>query len=67
MPFSQFIRIETIAGGTMATNREFIKAAHSRLSKAGKSARSRKWRHAWLRAGLAHKAKAETLHSAIMG
>lgn len=52
MQYAQYKRIETKAGGISATNREFIKAAHSVLSKQGKSRNCRINRHEWLRDGL---------------
>lgn len=55
MTWAQFQRIETLAGGIAATNRAFIRAAHSRLSREGKARRNREARHAWIRSGLAYR------------
>ena len=52
MLHSQFMRIETRAGGVSCTDREFIKAAHHLLSPEGRSRRQRALRHSWLRDGL---------------
>ena len=46
---SQFIRIETIAGGSLASNRSIIKALRSRLSVEGKSRSMRQVRHDLIR------------------
>jgi hypothetical protein len=58
MMYSQYLRIETKAGGVYCSDREFIKACHSILSKKGKSAARRATRHNWIRQGLKHKADA---------
>ena len=52
MIHTQAMRIESLAGGVAATNRQFIRAAHTLLSTKGKSAAMRKQRHEWLRGGL---------------
>ena len=52
MMHAQYCRIESIAGGCHCTNREFIRACHSRLNKLGKSHARREWRHAWIREGI---------------
>ncbi len=52
MMFAQYCRIETKAGGISATNRAFVRAAHSLLSNRGKSQQMRLMRHRWLREGL---------------
>ena len=52
MMHSQYLRIESLAGGVYASQREFIRAARSRLSPEGKSRGMREWRHEWLRDGL---------------
>lgn len=54
MPYSQYLRIETLAGGVGCTNREFIRSAHSLLVKVGRSRAQRDARHAWIRSGLAY-------------
>ncbi len=53
MQFGTYCRIEADAGGITCTDREFIKAAHGRLSTSGKSRTERTWRHLWLRDGVA--------------
>lgn len=54
MLFSQYVRIETRAGGLGCTNVEFIRAAHkSLLSQSRFHHLYRADRHAWLRDGLA--------------
>ena len=52
MMYLQYQRIESVAGGITCTPREFVKAAHSKLSKVGKRAEHREARHLWLREGL---------------
>ena len=51
MIYSQYLRIETKAGGVKCTDKQFIKACHSLLSDYGKSRKYRKNRHEWIRAG----------------
>ena len=53
MPFSQYCRIETKAGGAFCSDRAFIRAAHSLLTDNGKARDMRAARHAWIREGLA--------------
>jgi hypothetical protein len=53
MLFSQFVRIETLAGGKACSNRAFIRAARTKLSGQGKSFKARAIRHEWLKSGLA--------------
>jgi len=57
MNFAQYCRIESMAGGLSCSDREFIRAALTKLSAEGKSVGKRAWRHAWLRDGLAQKNK----------
>ena len=57
MTDGQFFRIDTIAGGSGASDRAFIRAAWSRLSAEGKSKEARALRHAWIRSGLAKRRK----------
>lgn len=52
MPYSQFLRIESMAGGTSCTNTAFIRACHSVLSDEGRTRKHRTWRHSWIRSGL---------------
>jgi hypothetical protein len=63
MTYSQYLRIETKAGGTSCTPRQFIKAAHTLLSERGKSHECRRDRHRWLRLGLAHLDNAQNLRT----
>lgn len=51
--FAQYLRVQNLAGGSSASNRRIIKAAHTRLSNAGKAYDARIARHAWLRSLLA--------------
>ena len=62
MPFAQFLRIETAAGGTASTNRQFIKAARTVLSSDSLGFAKRKARHSWLREGLALRTKVQRLN-----
>jgi len=54
MIYSQYLRIETKAGGTFCTNREFIRSARTLLLAEGKAHTMRLARRHWLRSGLAH-------------
>ena len=54
MLYSQYLRIETKAGGVFCTDKDFIKAARTLLTGRGKSNEKRAARHRWLRAGLSH-------------
>ena len=62
MLYSQYLRLETLAGGVTCTNKEFIKACHSVL-KNKFSREEREARHAWLRDGLAYLDKSRNLYS----
>ena len=53
MLYSQYLRIETIAGGVGCTDKQFIAACHS-LLKNKFSRAERNDRHAWIRDGLAY-------------
>lgn len=57
MKDAQYIRIERIAGGKSATNREFIRACRTRLNKHGKSRKLRTERQKWIIQGLRIKTK----------
>ena len=53
MPFAQFLRIETLAGGAGCSDRAFIRAAHTLLSPVSRvSGDARPHRHRWIRDGL---------------
>lgn len=54
MPYAQYQRIETKAGGVHCSPRDFIRAAHTLLADSAKTAANRKARHEWLRTGLAN-------------
>ena len=58
MMHSQYCRLESKAGGCLSSNRDFIRACHSVLTKKGRSYAARIRRHIWLRDGLAQKHKA---------
>lgn len=58
MTHAQFMRIETRAGGVAASNRQFIRAAHTLLSSDGRSAKQRDARKAWIKEGIALRVKA---------
>jgi hypothetical protein len=61
MQYSQYLRIESKAGGIFATSKDFVKAAHKVCNPRGKQRQHRELRHAWIRAGLEyhHQARAE--------
>jgi len=52
MMYSQYLRIETKAGGANCTSKDFIRAAYTVLASEGKTRQVRDLRHAWLREGL---------------
>lgn len=52
MIYSQYLRIESKAGGVFATRREIIRAARTMLSDYGKSRQARCNRHEWVREAL---------------
>lgn len=49
---SQFMRIERIAGGVNASNRDIVKAVHTRLTSNAKKRENRTGRHAIIIAAL---------------
>lgn len=61
MQYAQYERIETLAGGVNCTPRQFIKAAHTKLTEKGRSREMRTQRHAWLREGLSYNQSAKNL------
>jgi hypothetical protein len=52
MTFSQYCRIETAAGGTRCTNRQFIYAALQLVHDGGMRHEWRDMRHQWIKSGL---------------
>ena len=52
MIYSQYLRLETKAGGAACTDKQFIKACHTVLSDHGKSYKERMDRHNWIKQGL---------------
>ena len=48
MIYSQYLRIESKAGGVFATRRDIIRAARTMLSEYGKSRQARDNRHQWI-------------------
>ena len=52
MPYAQYLRIETAAGGVKASPCSFVRACHKRLSAAGRGRGCREQRHRWMRDGL---------------
>jgi len=65
MQHSQYLRIESLAGGVSCSNREFIRVARSKLSPAGKRRANRGFRHNWLRHGLIQLRSARNLYLGI--
>jgi hypothetical protein len=61
MMYSQYCRIESKAGGVTCTPRQFVRAAHSRITPAARRRAYRDARHAWLRDGLVHLQDAKAL------
>ena len=54
MMYSQYLRIETKAGGCFCTTREFIRTARTLLNSEGKARPMWLARRHWLRCGLSH-------------
>ena len=66
MIYSQYLRIETIAGGCTCTARGFIRAARSRLKPEYRIARkAREARQAWIKSGLAQLNKSKQQYQEI--
>lgn len=61
MPYSQYLRLETRAGGVGCTNKQFIKACHSVLKPCGRNHTQREARHEWIRSGLIYLNKSRNL------
>jgi hypothetical protein len=53
MLYSQYLRLETLAGGVGCTDKQFIAACHTYLKNKFSRA-ERDARHAWIRDGLAY-------------
>ena len=49
---SQYMRIESRAGGTTCTARQFVRACHEVLNPYGRGRALRDERHGWIKAGL---------------
>lgn len=52
MPYAQYLRIETEAGGVKSSPVAFVRACHKRLSATGRGYECRSMRHRWIRDGL---------------
>jgi hypothetical protein len=61
MLYSQYLRLETIAGGVGCTDKQFIAACHTFL-KNKFSREEREHRHAWIRDGLAYLNKSRNMY-----
>lgn len=55
MIYSQFLRIESSAGGKASSNRDFIKACYKLLNDEAKTRSKRAARHTWLKEGLSYR------------
>ena len=49
---SQYMRIESRAGGTQCSARDFVRACHEILNPLGRGRALRDERHGWIKAGL---------------
>lgn len=65
MYHGQYQRIESKAGGVGCTARQFIRAAHSKLSPIGRSRAQRSERHEWLRHGLEQLTESRALYRRV--
>jgi hypothetical protein len=63
MLFSQYCRIETLAGGVKCTRLELIRAARTMLSPYGKSRQARDNRREWLFEALEYHANARNFYN----
>jgi len=61
MRYSQYLRVESLAGGVGCSPREFVEAAHSLLAPDAKKHAKRTARHQWLREGLRQRDDARAL------
>ena len=52
MPYAQYLRVESAAGGIGCTYKEFVRACHSMLAPNARGFDKRELRHAWIRDGL---------------
>lgn len=66
MMYSQYCRIEALAGGCHCTHRQFIRAARSKLTPEGKTRIHRDARHEWIRDGLRQLADSRQLYREVM-
>ena len=63
MIYSQYLRIESKAGGVFATRCDIIRAARTMLSEYGKSRQARDNRHQWIGDALEYHRQAIHMHS----
>ena len=63
MIYSQYLRIESKAGGVFATRLEIIRAARTMLSDYGKSRQARDNRHEWIGEALEYHRQAIYVYS----
>ena len=63
MIYSQYLRIESRAGGIFATRLEIIRAARTMLSDYGKSRQARDNRHEWIGEALEYHRQAIHMHN----
>lgn len=61
----QYQRVETLSGGSLSSDRQFIRAARTLLSEQGKPRNARSQRHAWLLELLRERDKAESLRASV--
>tara|TARA_R100000664_G_C2639212_1_gene65023 strand:- start:251 stop:460 length:210 start_codon:yes stop_codon:yes gene_type:complete len=59
MMFAQMLRIDTAAGGRIASNRQFIKHCHKALKPVSRLRGHRTARHAWIRSGIEQRDRME--------
>lgn len=66
MPYSQYLRIETAAGGVTTSPVSFIRACHKCLSATGRGRECRSLRHEWIRNGLTRLASERRYFQQVM-
>tara|TARA_R100001591_G_scaffold104020_1_gene111535 strand:- start:49 stop:258 length:210 start_codon:yes stop_codon:yes gene_type:complete len=59
MMFAQMLRIDTAAGGRIASNRQFIRECHKALNPVSRRRNVRTARHMWIRSGIEQRDRME--------
>jgi len=65
MPWGQYVRIETRAGGAFASDKDFIRAVYKTLKPSARKHQHRAARHSIIRAALEHRENARNMFRSI--